>query len=112
MSSVAPIDLDTSRMSPAELEFLGQVGFSNDRISAYLPVLLATYLDAVAFGVVVVLFYLWMQHARPSEGLINRVLVISPARDYAELVVLPGLHRALRDGHHTWRCHDKAHFWI
>jgi hypothetical protein len=68
--------IDSSKLSPSTLETLARFHFSTKRVEAFLPVLLATYVDALCLGVLAILFGLWIAHARPTDHLAHRLLVV------------------------------------
>jgi hypothetical protein len=80
MSSIAPITLDPSRLTPAQLESIARLGFSGHRVAGFLPCLLSLCIDAFCLGILAVLVGLWAQYAKPTERLAHRAMVVSPAQ--------------------------------
>ena len=84
MSSIVPPDLDVYKFTPGQLETFVRIHFGGNRMAGFLPCRIATWLDVFCLEILVVIFAMWAQHARPTENIANRILVVSTAAMLAD----------------------------
>jgi hypothetical protein len=72
-------ELSTKGLSPAQLEMIGKIAFSHDKLYNLSPYLMGMWLDALFLGVLLALFVRWLTvSAGTDRAWVKGVVVCIP----------------------------------